>query len=372
MKIILLGGAGEMGSRAAEDLAAAEEVSRVTIADRNEAVAARIAGALQGRGAAVDARFVDAFDHAGLVEALRGYDVVAGALGPFYIFEARLIQAALEAGVDYCSICDEWEPAETVLDQFDDEARRKGLTVITGLGASPGITNMAVRHGAQDLDIVRRVQVAVYLPLDCGVRGAALRHALYIMTGGTAVWRCGRRSMIKACTEKRSIEFPRFGTIDAWNMGHSEPATIPRYFPDVQDAEFFMGFGPGTSAIARLARWGAFAGERRARLFVRAVEAAEKIFAGPEPGPGATRIDLWGEKDGRKIRVLRCGVGLMRETTGLSLSVGAYMLGRRELLNSGGGVFAPEGCLEAGAFFRYLHDRGVDTFQDVEMDRPVF
>ncbi len=372
MKTIVLGGAGEMGSRAAEDLVVAEGVSRVTIADRNEAAAVRVAGDLQGRGAAVDARFVDAFDHAGLVEAMRGYDVVAGALGPFYIFEARLIQAALEAGVDYCSICDEWEPAETVLERFDDEARRRGVTVITGLGASPGITNMVVRHGAQDLDSVRRVRVAVYLPLDCGARGAALRHALYIMTGDAAVQRRGRRMMIKACTEKRSIDFPRFGKIDAWNMGHSEPATIPRYFSGVQDVEFFMGFGPGTSAIARLARWGAFAGERRARLFVRAVDAAERIFAGPEPGSGATRIDLWGEKEGREVRVLRCGVGQMRETTGLSLSVGAYMLGRKELLCSEGGVFAPEGCLEAGAFFRYLHDRGVDAFEDVEMSRPVF
>ena len=371
MKIIVLGGAGEMGSRAAEDLVVAEGVSLVTIADRKEAAAERIAGALQGKGATVDACYVDAFDHAGMVDAMRGYDVAASALGPFYVFESRLIQAALESGVNYCSICDEWEPAEMALDRFGGEARQRGLTVITGLGASPGITNIGVGHGAQGLDIVRRVQVAVYLPLDCGVRGAALQHALYIMTGDMAVWHDGQRRMIKACSEKRSIEFPRFGKIDAWNMGHSEPATIPRYFPGIQDVEFFMGFGAGSSAIAQLARWGTFAGERRARFFVKAVETAEKMFAGPEPGWGATRIDLWGEKDGEEIHLLRCGVGQMRETTGLSLSVGAYMLGRGQLLSSEGGVFAPEGCLEADTFFKHLHDRGIEAFEDVAMRHPV-
>ena len=35
MKIIVLGGAGDMGSRAVEELAEAEGVEQVTIADRN-------------------------------------------------------------------------------------------------------------------------------------------------------------------------------------------------------------------------------------------------------------------------------------------------------------------------------------------------
>ena len=35
MQIIVLGGAGDMGSRAVEDLATTEGVRRVTIADRN-------------------------------------------------------------------------------------------------------------------------------------------------------------------------------------------------------------------------------------------------------------------------------------------------------------------------------------------------
>ncbi|MFC1890132.1 saccharopine dehydrogenase NADP-binding domain-containing protein, partial [Thermodesulfobacteriota bacterium] len=77
MRVIVLGGAGDMGSRAVEDLAASEGVTSVTIADRNASASARLAESLRGKGAAVDVKAVDADDHKGLVEAMRGCDVAA-------------------------------------------------------------------------------------------------------------------------------------------------------------------------------------------------------------------------------------------------------------------------------------------------------
>ena len=47
-KIIVLGGAGDMGSRAAEDLAGAPDIERVTVADRNLAAASKLAAKLRG------------------------------------------------------------------------------------------------------------------------------------------------------------------------------------------------------------------------------------------------------------------------------------------------------------------------------------
>ena len=104
MKIIVLGGAGDMGSRAVEELAEAEGIDQVTIADRNLDAARQIATRLQGKEAKVDVKSIHANDHHSLVEAMRGYDVAASALGPFYLFEAKLVRAAIEAGVSYASI----------------------------------------------------------------------------------------------------------------------------------------------------------------------------------------------------------------------------------------------------------------------------
>jgi saccharopine dehydrogenase-like NADP-dependent oxidoreductase len=146
-----------MGSRAVEDLATSEGVRRVTIADRNVTVALAIAARLAGQGVEVDVRPIDAHNHEQLVQSMRGYDVAASALGPFHVFEAKLVRAAIEAGVPYASICDEWEAAGAAIDQFGALAREQGLTVITGLGTSPGLSNVGIRYYASH-NLSRRAQ----------------------------------------------------------------------------------------------------------------------------------------------------------------------------------------------------------------------
>ena len=79
MKLIILGGAGDVGSRTVEDLATTRGVERVTICDRNVRAAEAIASRLRGAPAQVDVVGVDADDHRALVAALRGYDVAASA-----------------------------------------------------------------------------------------------------------------------------------------------------------------------------------------------------------------------------------------------------------------------------------------------------
>ncbi len=371
MKVIVFGGAGDMGSRAAQDLARSEGVDAVIIADRNESAAKKIAESLAGEGAKIEVAVVDAMNHDSLVDSMRGCDVAAGALGPFFIFESKLMQAALDAGVNYCSICDEWEPVENAIDAFCDKARDKGLTMITGLGASPGLTNMHVADLARKMDSVQRVRMSVYLPLlDMGGGRAAIRHGLYIMSGQSVVWRGGKRTSIKSCSEKRMIDYPRFGSIASWNMGHSEPVTIPRYFPDLEEVDFYMGFGSGASLVTQMARWGIFAGGGRADFLANAFAYVEGLFAGGKPGAGAMRIDAWGKANGKEVHLLRCGTGVMRDSTGLSLSVGALMLGKG-LLTAHGGVFAPEGCLEPKTFLNLMTERGIEGFEDLEMQKGV-
>ncbi|MFC1890133.1 hypothetical protein ACFL4G_10290 [Thermodesulfobacteriota bacterium] len=191
------------------------------------------------------------------------------------------------------------------------------------------------------------------------------------MTEETAVWSGGERVMMRACSEERTVAFPRFGHIRTWNMGHSEPATLPRYIPGTDRVDFFMGFGRGASLVVRLARSGLFAGKRRAKAIVQVVDALERIAAGPEPAPGAMRVDVWGEKDGGPAHLMSCGTGEMREITGLALSVGALMLGKRELTVKGGGVYPPEGCLDAATFLAHLAERGVRGYEDLAMTRPT-
>jgi saccharopine dehydrogenase-like NADP-dependent oxidoreductase len=371
MQIIVLGGAGDMGSRAVEDLATSEGVQRVTIADRNIAAGREIAARMAGRGAEIDVRRIDADDHGDLVEAMAGYDVVASALGPFHLYEAKLVRAAHQAGVDYASICDEWEAAGAIIEQFDGPAREKGVTILTGLGTSPGFSNVGVRYYAQQMDKVRRADVCVYQPLNAGGGQAVVRHMFHIISGQVVAWRGGRRVMVRACSEERSVEFPRFGTLKVWNMGHSEPETVPRFIPGIEEVNFFMGFGPGSGFFIRPARMGLWRSRGIREGAARLVSWIEHASAEQEPEPGAVRIDVWGEVDGEEVHRIACGIGQMREATGLSLSVGTLMLARGDLLTRGGGVYAPEGCLDPQKFISVLGEKGVKAYADLEMTRQI-
>lgn len=370
MRIIVPGGAGDMGSRVVEDLATHKDVDRITIADRNTDAAAKLAAKLKGRGANVDVSRIDANNHDGLVAAMRGYDVVASALGPFHLYEAKMVRAAIEAGVDYASICDEWQAADEVINEFSDEARTKGRTIITGLGASPGISNIGVRYLVRQLDKTRRVDIYIFQPLDAGGGEAVLRHMMFIMSGDVATWRGGKRVMIPACSEEREAEFPRFGRIKLWNMGHAEPVTVPHFIPGIEEVNFFMGFGRGAGLVVKPAQWGLFNGKRRSEAIVRILTAIERLTAG-EPGWGAIRIDAWGELDGKEAHRLVCGIGQMREATGLSLSIGAIMLGAKEILTEEGGVYAPEACFDPVKFITRLKAKGIQAFEDLDMTRPI-
>jgi lysine 6-dehydrogenase len=371
MQIIVLGGAGDMASRAVEDLANAPGVERVTIADRDVAAARELAAVLGGLPAMVDVRHVDANDHATLVEAMRGYDVAASGLGPFYLYEAPLVRAAIEAGVDYASICDEWQAARTVIDELDGPARERGVTVITGLGTSPGVSNLGVAYLTPEMDRVQRVHVYVYQPLDAGGGEAVVRHMLHIISGQVAVWRAGQSRMVPACSEEHLVEFPRFGPIKVWNMGHSEPETLPRYMPDLEEVGFYMGFGSGSTLFIRPARWGLFKPPAILNTVARIVSRLEQASSAREPEPGAVRIDVWGERDGEQVHRMACGVGQMREVTGLSLSVGTQMLVRKQLLVDAGGVYAPEACLDPRAFLTALREKGVQAYADLDMTEAI-
>jgi lysine 6-dehydrogenase len=371
MKIIVFGGAGDVGSRTVEDLVDASGVDQVTIADHNVTEADKLAATLRGRGAPVDVKAVDANDHDALVEAMQGYDVAASTLGPFYHFETRLVRAAIEAGVDYASICDEWSAAQAVLAEFDQPARQAGCTIITGLGTSPGVSNVCIRYLAQQMDRARRVDVSVFQPLNAGGGEAVLKHMLHIITGDVAVWREGKQIMVPACSEERLVEFPSFGRIRLWNMGHSEPVTVPHFIPGLEECSFFMGFGRGASLFIWPARRGLFASDSRIDRTARLLAPIERLTGGQQPAPGALRIDVWGEKGGARVHRMVCGVGQMREATAICLSAGTQMLARKELTVEGGGVYAPEACFDPETFMAAMRAQGLEAYEDLAMTRPL-
>src|SRR6266852_571527 len=154
MRIIVLGGCGAMGSEATRDLATTSDFEEIVIADADLARAKALAAELGG--GRVRAIQVDANSEAALTESLRGFDVVANCTT--YHFGLIVTRAAIKAGVNYLDLGGLYNTPKQL--ELDEVARRAGVTVCLGCGATPGVTNLMARRGADQLDLVDEVHIA--------------------------------------------------------------------------------------------------------------------------------------------------------------------------------------------------------------------
>ncbi|HYX42150.1 MAG TPA: saccharopine dehydrogenase NADP-binding domain-containing protein, partial [Pyrinomonadaceae bacterium] len=154
MRIIVLGGCGEMGSEVTRDLAQTSEFAEIVIADLDLAKAQGLARELGGgRVRAVQA---DARDEQALIETFKGFDVIANCTT--YHFGLTATRAAIVARVNYLDLGGLFNTPKQL--ELDREAQAAGVTICLGCGATPGVTNLMARRGADQLDSVREVHIA--------------------------------------------------------------------------------------------------------------------------------------------------------------------------------------------------------------------
>ncbi|MEO1653649.1 MAG: saccharopine dehydrogenase NADP-binding domain-containing protein, partial [Bacteroidota bacterium] len=139
MKIGVLGGGGDQGSISVMDLVKQEDVNAVIVGDINPEKAQERFKDLNNDKLSVER--VDVLDAEGLKNFMAKVDVVVNTTGPFYILGERVAEAAIEAKVGYVDICDDPEPTTRLL-ELHARAESAGVTLIIGLGCTPGATNL--------------------------------------------------------------------------------------------------------------------------------------------------------------------------------------------------------------------------------------
>jgi lysine 6-dehydrogenase len=154
MSHYLVLGAGKMGVVLAKDLLESDPHCGVTLVDIDSK-------ALQNAGEFIrDDRLVilqrNVEDKRQRDEVIREKDVVLCAL--LHRHALLVLESAVECGVHFVDLIGE---GTLVRFEYDDEAKKKGITTITGCGVSPGITNICVGHGVYLLDEVDDAMVYV-------------------------------------------------------------------------------------------------------------------------------------------------------------------------------------------------------------------
>jgi len=363
MNIIVLGGAGDMGRYIVQDLIEYSD-AQVVIADYRLGAAQRLAKRFDSRARAI---FVDANNRDSLRLALRGADVAVGAIGPFYRFAPRMAWAAIESGVHYVDICDDYGPIETLF-EFDAVARQQGVTLITGLGWTPGLSNVLARLGADRLDTVDEIHIA-WVGSAADSQGlAVIKHVLYAITGDVPTYMDGRWTQVPAMSGREVVEFPEpLGAIEVFHTGHPEPLTIPRTIP-VRTVSLKGALTPtwNNRLGALLVRWGLTRTEQRIDSLARLIHRIEGVFrTGGIPMSGL-RVEIIGERAGERIVHSFLVADKMGRLTGIPAAIGALMLAQGEIQQPG--VFAPEAIIRPEPFLKALALRGI---QVIEREGPA-
>jgi saccharopine dehydrogenase (NAD+, L-lysine-forming) len=364
---LVLGGAGSVGAETVRQLARRGRFQRLLVADRDLEAAQRLAQAL-----GAEAVEIDVTNRPALVSLMRQAQVVLNAAGPFVRYGVPVVRAAIEAQVDYADVSDDVEPIQELFHTgaIDREARAAGITVVVGLGTSPGLTNIIARYGAQHLDTVTSVHFA--LCTGTWTRGAAVwAHRLHVNSGFATVYRDGRWTEVPAMSEEEIVTFPwPPGRASVHIVAHPEPLTLPRHLPGVREVVTKLGYPDAINRLLRdLSQYGLTSEESVAlgdiqvapRVFLAAYLAspqADRRFGLSALTPySAPQVTLTGTRDGREV-TLRYQLAMSGgpPETALPLVIAGEMLAAGQIAASG--LLAPE-ALDPLPFLQALPSLGV-------------
>lgn len=353
-KIVVIGGAGGMGSEAVKDLAINETFDEIVIADANLEAAKKVLD--ETKSERVSIVQIDVNDMDGLLQLFKGATVVLNFVGPFYKYGPSVIRAAMNAKVHYVDICDDYDAAVEIL-AMNEEVKKAGITVLTGMGSSPGITNVLARMGIDELDETEEIDT-MWVMGEAKTGAAILYHVFHAGSGLVPGFENGQRTMIKPFDEKRAltIEFPEpLGKVKVYDIGHPEPITIPHYFPKVKKVTNKGSLVPEKIvdtfiSFLKLGFHSTETVEINKNIHISPRDFAVKYLqqnpqlleAENSPGFGGLKVIVKGLKDGQKVSYIYTTMSSEStgESTGIPAAVGAELIAKGKITQRG--VIAPE------------------------------
>jgi saccharopine dehydrogenase-like NADP-dependent oxidoreductase len=362
MKILVLGGAGDMARDVLDELEKEGAVQGVTIADLNLEKAGQEASKRDSRFLACR---LDAGQHSQVVDLMRQHDIALGFAGPFYYFERRLAEAALEAGIPYISIADDYEAYLDVMN-LDEKARTQGVHILTGWGNSPGITQALARKGYNSMDDPKRINVHWAAGSNEAAGPANLTHLFNIFHGTTLQTIRGQEVQVPTGGGRKLVRFPfPMGDLPVYYTGHAESVSIPRNLKGLSEVTLHGGVQPSyiPLLIMALEKTGLFNTHARRKKAAEFFYKIESIFGAGGLDKSVGRVDIYGLHKGLTAHRTYTYIGHIGLITSIPCTVAALWELSGKFKNVPGGVYSPERLLDdPDPFLSEIMRRGVEIF----------
>jgi len=371
---MVLGGCGAMGSEATRDLAQTSDFEEIVIADADLQRAQALASELDG--GRVRAVQVDANDEDALTESLRGFDVIANCTT--YHFGLIVTRAAIKARVNYIDLGGLFNTPRQL--ELDEEAKRAGVTICLGCGATPGVTNLMARRAADQLDQVDEVHIAFASFRSIAPSPGLLDTVLDEFSPGSRrfFWQQGQFIEVPAFSGAKQVRFAEpVGEIETYYVPHSETHTIHRFLgKGVRLVDVRGTWRPEIMRALRVFADLDLTGELATNLSGQQISTKQFLrahilqhatdFGGDGEWAFLLNVEVLGQRGGRPARFeytsrhpsrAEWGTAATARMTGIPASIAAQTIARGEVNRQG--VAAPEACFDPQSFFAELAKRGI-------------
>jgi saccharopine dehydrogenase-like NADP-dependent oxidoreductase len=375
MRVLALGGYGTFGRYVAKNLCASDLVTEVVIAGRNLDAAKKFANELGSKARAVK---VDALSEAEIREAAQSSDLLVNTAGPDYLVSYPAARAAIQVGSDYCDLCADVNATERLL-KLDHDAKAQDVTILLGMGAAPGQTNLMMKHASSQLDNVEDVRLLLTYNLvgmishlsaegpakaasemrRTGKVNASWETVMNWGGGRVLVYEKGKVVDVNPLNRLERIELPDEGNAVFFPIGSPEAITIPHFLRNIDSASYMMRVSPPQisdlylSLADRIRRKEISTGEA-AILFHEGVAANQNEETAPsswtEPKTNIIAVAT-GRKDSKRVRY-SCRLASGWVGASFALSVAALRILRGKVKERG--VLAPEACFDPIPFLDEL------------------
>lgn len=366
MKILIIGGCGMQARPAIKRLLDGNDFDTLVIGDINLDLANQLLR--EWNSPKLVARRIDAFDHAGMVQAMSEVDVVMNCSGPYHLLGVRVLKAAIEAGRHFVDYCDDVTPTLEML-ELSEQAKEKGITAIIGLGVSPGYFNLLAKEASDRLDTTREINMYWSIAQGEPEGPAVIDHMFDIMSGEVIQFIDGRETRVPALSGmEQEVDMPApYGRMPTAFVGHPEPVTLSRWIPGVQQvinkyaapAEE-IGFYLGLQELGLMQKEPVSVRGQQVSprdLLVTLMSSVPHEDSGQEPPQSAAMLEVKGTLDGAE-RLIRISItGNMAPMTSIPAAIGAELLARGEISEKG--VLPPEACVPPQAVLKPLAESGL-------------
>ncbi len=360
MKICVLGGFGVIGRAIVEQLLTQTDV-HIVAADRQVLPVAEVFGEHAAR---VEAVAVDVDRPASLAAALADCRLAVSCIGPFYRHGVAVARAILENGCHGVDLCNDAVASSGIL-ALDAVARARGLSYVTGMGCSPGLSNLFAMRAASDMDRCTSVHINLVALLDGQSGRAQMDHLMSLATEDVPVFRHRMLTRVKPFSEPEYENFPHpIGRQRVSQTGHPEVFTLPDYL-DVEEVWVKGALLP--SWVERILWMTSTTGVARDEVpRMKIANGLHRLyhlgFATRHRKNMALRVRVTGWKKGTPLTVSISAVDALSRLTALPVTVAAVALMDGEIQTPG--VFPPEGCIREDHALLHLARLGLVFHQE--------